>query len=364
MIIKASELKHEIDFIPTIIVGFYYEEERDAFTQVAEQINEYFGDIAVVACSSGGNIIAKAPYRTDEVTLCLMDLDPDAFTLYFSDIEEETIRLPIVTEIKRDALLFYAGNGSWIQEGLQSLQEQLFGGTLFGAITSTLKGQRSGSLYYKGEFHEEGILGCLIDTRKYKLQGAALHDFEPAGIELSVTETEGNKIIQIEDEPALSMIERIIGTISDKRLAMFDTPFFIKNAMSNQKVECSLMSLQDVDRKRETLSLSHNIKVGSTLKVAIPISKRNMKWRLLKTRNRALPADKRGAVMFFFSSSSLPSHWHEMEVLYLMQMIDQVDLPFMGLHTFGEIAPLADHHHSILRDQTLTVVSISQRSAV
>ena len=364
VIIKASELNKNIDFVPTVVFGFYCETDRGTFLKTAEKIKECFGDIIVIACSSSGNVFAKVPYRTNETVLCLMNLDADAVSLYFSNDKDEVRTPPNDNNVKRDALLFYAGGGSWIQEGLQSLQEQLFGGTFFGAVTGTLNTQKSGSLYYDGKFYEEGVLGCLIDTAKYELKGSALHDFEPAGIELLITEAEGNTIIQIEDEPALSMIERIIGTITPKRMAMYDTPFFIKNSMSNQKFECSLMSLQSIDRTTETLSLSHDIQVGSILKVAIPISNKTMQRRLLKMKNSVLPRDKKGAAMFFLSSSSLPSHWHEMEVLYMMKIINQVDIPFMGLHTFGEIAPLANHNHSILRDQTLTVVSISKRSTV
>ena len=363
MIIKASELNSEVDFVPTIVFAFYCEEKRGDFVQTAEVLKERFGEIPLVACSSSGNSIASAPYRTDETVLCLMDLERGAFSFYFTD--DQQCQIGPLSELeaeRRDALLFYAGSGSWIQEGLRGVQEQLSGGTLLGAISGGFKGSERGSIYHEGSFYEEGIIGCLIDASKYEIKGAALHDFEPAGIDLFVTEAKGNEIIQIEDEPAMSMIERIIGMITPKRLAMFDTPFFIKNFMKDERVECSLMSLQDIDRKRDRLYLFHDIQAGATLKVAIPISNRTMKRRLWKTQKRVRPAEKSGAVMFFLSSSSLPSHWHEMEVLYMMNIIDQIDIPFMGLHTSGEIAPLADEEHSILRDQTLTVITISERS--
>jgi len=364
IIIKASELTQKIDFTPTLIFGFYGEDQRDAFLQTAHKVNRLFGDVALIACSSSSNIMGKAPYREEETVLCLMDLTRDAFRILFSSDKKEGIDFSLGAKGRaQHALLFYAGNDSWVQQGFESLQEELHGGGLFGAVAGALDTDKGGSLYYEGAFYEEGILGCLIDATQYDLKGAALHDFEPSGIELFVTKAEGNRIIQIEDEPALSMIESIIGTITPNRLAMFDTPFFIKNGSLKKGAEFSLTSLQNIDRSTNCLRLSHNVQVGSRLKVAIPISNRSMKRRLWRTQKKLLPTDPKGALMFFFSSSSLPSHWHEMEVLYMMNMIDQVRLPFIGLHTLGEIAPLPSQQQSTLRDQTLTVISLSERSA-
>jgi len=364
IIIKASELTQKIDFTPTLIFGFYGEHQKEAFLQTAQKIKAFFGDVALIACSSSTNVLGKPPYREEETVLCLMDLRCDAFSVIFSSDKEQGVDFSSGTkEDARHALLLYAGNDSWVHQGFESMQEQLKGGGLFGAVAGASDVNKGGSLYYEGAFYEEGILGCLIDATQYDLKGAALHDFEPSGIELFVTKAEGNRIIQIEDEPALSMIESIIGTITPNRLAMFDTPFFIKNGSLKKGSEFSLTSLQNIDRSTKCLQLSHNVEVGSRLKVAIPISNRSMKRRLWRTQKKLLPTDPKGALMLFFSSSSLPSHWHEMEVLYMMNMIDQVRLPFIGLHTLGEIAPLPSKEQSTLRDQTLTVISLSERSA-
>ena len=364
-IIRASELDKDLDFSPTIVFGFYGEHQRDSFVKTAEQIKKYFGNVSLIGCSSNQNLMGEAPYRVDETVLCLMDLKADAFTLLFSDkIEEENDTALILDEKKQHALLFYAGDEHLVQKGYETLQRKLQGGTLFGAIASADDTSQSGTLYYEGKFYDKGMVACLLDASVYDLKGVALHDFEPAGIELFVTKVQDNEILQIEDEPALDVIERIIGTITPNRLLMFDTPFFIKKAMLEKGTSFSLTSLHSINREKNSLLLRQNVTLGSKLKVAIPISKRSMKRRLWKIQKKAQVSQKEGALMLFFASTSLPEHWHEMEVLYMMNIINKLRLPFVGLHTLGEIAPLASQDTSALKDQTLTVISLSERSLV
>lgn len=363
IIIKESALGEKIDFTPTIIFAFYTQHKQDSFIQTAQKIEDLFGDIALIACSSGDNIIGEVPYRSDETVLCLMDLKTDAFTLLFSKREGKEFSFPLSWHEKnKNALIFYAGDEVWMQKNFDSLHHQLDGGGLFGAVVGTLSSdRRGGSLYYKGLFHEDALFCCLIDSDMYNLQGTSLHDFQPAGIELIVTASEENKILQIEDEPALSMIERSIGVITKKRMSMFDTPFFVKDAALSEDEPFSLTSLQKIDRYTGALYMSRRIEVGTKLKVAIPISNRTMKKRLWSVRNNFRVTNDKEAMMFLLSSSSLPSHWQEMETLYIMSMICHIKLPFIGMHTYSEIAPSVSQNKSTLKNQTLTVVSLSEK---
>ena len=365
IIIKESGLGEKIDFTPTIIFTFYCEHKQDSFVRTAQKIRELFGDIALIACSSSNNIIGESPYRSEETVLCLMDIKTDAFTLLFSKNKEKETSFPTSwQQRKKNALIFYAGDETWMQENFDSLQHQLDGSGLFGAVVGTLSSTKyRGSLYYEGAFYENALFCCLIDADQYDLQGVSLHDFQPAGMELLVTETEDNKILQIEDEPALNMIEESIGLITPKRMSMFDAPFFIKDATLSENEEFSLTSLQKIDRYTGSLQLSRTVEVGTQFKVAIPISNRTMKKRLWSVRNSFKPAYDKGAMMFLFSSSALPSHWHEMEILYIMSMVSHIKLPFIGMHTYSEIAPSAYQSKSTLKNQTLTVVSLSERGA-
>ena len=365
MIFNGDKIPDDLSFIPTIVFGFYPTAKAASFVNTAEMLSQRYAGVEILGSSSGGNLVGVAPYKTDEVVWCLLDLEREAFCVAFA-LDERGLEISEKWQKRsKSAFLFYAVYDHCIQRKLEAVSDVLEGGSFFGAIAGgSADTYDGGSFYYAGDFYEKGVLFCLIDADRYEMRGSSLHDFEPAGIELVVTQTDGYTVTHIEDEPALFMVEQIIGQMTSRRIEMFDSPFFVKEgAAGTGSPYKTLASLVSVDRKKGTLKLSRMLFPGDTLKVAIPASYSSVKQRFLKVqKDLQSPMDK--GVMMVLSSSVMPAHWHEMETLYIMKMIENIKLPFLGMHTASEICPVNGEHRSMLQNQTLSVVTLREKEEV
>ena len=365
MIFSGDKIPDDLLFIPTIVFGFYPTDKAASFENTAETLRQRYEGVEILGSKSSGNMAGMAPYKTDEVVWCLLDLDREAFCVAFAP-DERALEISDKWQKKtKSAFLFYAVYDHCIQRKLEVVSDVLNGGAFFGAIAGgSTDTNDEGSFYCNGQFYERGVLFCLIDADRYEIRGSSLHDFEPAGIELVVTQTDGYTVTHIEDEPALFMVEQIIGQMTSSRLEMFDSPFFVKERSAGAGSPYkTLASLVSIDRKNGTLTLSRILFPGDTLKVAIPASYSSVKQRFSRVQ-KDLQGSTDNGVMMVLSSSVMPAHWHDMETLHIMKMIENIKLPFLGMHTASEICPVNGERRSMLQNQTLSVVILREKEEV
>ncbi len=354
-----------LTFTPTVVFGFYLLSQKENFQTMVLELEQRYPDISIIGIGSSGNLSKPIPYRTSELLFMYMDLDPKALSIHYAsedasllDFEKES------TNKRNNALLFYTHYGRCIHRDISIVSEKLEGGSVYGMVSGVLqKEDNGGSIYYNGTFYEKGLLCCLLDADRYELTGSSLHDFEPAGIDLTVTKNKGKVVTHIEDEPALEMIEEVIGRLTMRRIKMFDVPFFVENSQENETSYTNIVSLQKLNRRNKSFELFRELPVGSKIKVAIPVSQRTMKKRFAQLRTALLKsnANSKDGVMFMLLSSSMPAHWEEMEVLYIMKVLEILKFPFIGLHTYGEIVPSLRSKKSALQNQTLSVVMLREK---
>ena len=365
LIFSGDKIPDDLSFIPTIIFGFYPTDKAASFANTAEMLSQRYEGVEILGSSSGGNLAEMAPYKTDEIVWCLLDLDREAFCVAFA-LDERGLEISEKWKKRsKSAFLFYAVYDHCIQRKLEVVSDLLEGGSFFGAIAGgSADNYDEGSFYYEGAFYDKGVLFCLIDADRYEMRGSSLHDFEPAGIELLVTQTDGYTVTHIEDEPALFMVEQIIGQMTSRRIEMFDSPFFVKeeSAATGSSYK-TLASLVSIDRQKGTLKLSRMLFPGDTLKVAIPASYSSVKQRFLRIQ-KDLEGSMNNGIMIMLSSSVMPAHWHDMETLHIMKMIENIKLPFLGMHTASEICPVNGERRSMLQNQTLSVVTLREKDEV
>ncbi len=365
MIFSGDKIPNDLLFIPTIVFGFYPTDKAASFENTAETLRQRYEGVEILGSNSSGNMAGMAPYKTDEVVWCLLDLDREAFCVAFAP-DERALEISEKWQKKaKSAFLFYAVYDHCIQRKLEVVSDVLNGGSFFGVIAGgSADTNDEASFYCNGQFYERGVLFCLIDADRYEMRGSSLHDFEPAGIELVVTQTDGYTVTHIEDEPALFMVEQIIGQMTSSRLEMFDSPFFVKERSAGAGSPYkTLASLVSIDRKNGTLTLSRILFPGDTLKVAIPASYSSVKQRFSRVQ-KDLQGSTDNGVMMVLSSSVMPAHWHDMETLHIMKMIENIKLPFFGMHTASEICPVNGEHMSMLQNQTLSVVTLREKEEV
>ncbi|RRS30895.1 MAG: hypothetical protein P794_05170 [Epsilonproteobacteria bacterium (ex Lamellibrachia satsuma)] len=351
-----------VDFIPTVIVGFYESGKEKLFSQYSETLKARFPDVDIIGCSSESNIYDSIPYvdlgQTHTCIYMCIEMKKGSYRLQlFPDQKKQKI---FVEENKKySAIVLSSHYSNDLEQIITLLQEDIAKNSFFGAIAGAkLSTFKEGSIFYNGEYISDGILLWLIDQEEYSLKGISAHDFDPVGFDLEITRTEGFQIIEIENQPALDMIENMIGTLSLQIIESYDQPFFITSFKNHDhSFKKPVSSIKSIDREAKTITLFKKVSKGDKLKLAIPFSREKQINQLDNFSHFVT----NGSIAFLFTCVAYKGHWGEMEPIYIMRLAKNINIPFIGLHAFGEIGPLDTKDLSVLQNQTLTLAVLTEK---
>jgi len=355
-----------IDFTPTVIIGFYRKGEKIFFIDDYEILKERFPQADIIGCSSTSNISNTRPYIESNqqfpcVYLCL-DMQKGAFHFKLFAQDEEIDSLHEEEEKKYQAILLSSFSSLKLEEIITVLPSILGTQHLFGAVASVedsagYKGPLE--IFYNGSFYEQHMLLWLIDAQKYTVDGMSMHLFRPEGQPLQITRCKGSKIYELDNKPALHVLESLAGRLDDSVIKHFGYPLFLQNEEKGWE-GAPLGSLLSVDRKENTVFLHRNIKDGNYIKMGIMVDRDTQLKRL---RNLYTLAPESSAALMF-SCVGIEKNLSMMEYLYIEDIKRHLDITFIGFHSFGEIgypASIKVQNDTLLHNQTMTMVFISDK---
>ncbi|TET89800.1 MAG: hypothetical protein E3J96_01250 [Sulfurovum sp.] len=350
-----------IDFIPTVIVGFYQCGKEKLFSQYTETLKARFPEADIIGSSSESNIYDTIPHLDiDETHICTymcIEMKKESYTLQFFSTQEKQ-KILVEENKKYGAIILSASYNNDLEQLITMLQKNIgqnsFFGALAGAEPSKLK---EGTIFYNGEYISDGTLVWFIDQEQYLLKGISVHNFDPVGFDLEITRAEGFKIFEIENKPALDMVEEMIGTLDPQSIASYDHPFFITSDKNDKSTERPLSSMLSIDREAKTIMLYKEVSNGDKLKLAIPFNREKQEKQL----RRFCDYTTSGGIAFLFVCVAYKGHWGEMEPIYLMHLAKNLRVPFVGFHSLGEIGPLNPQGFSLMQNQTLTLAVLSEK---
>ncbi|RLA70895.1 MAG: hypothetical protein DRG24_06245 [Epsilonproteobacteria bacterium] len=361
-IITGNDYSSDIalDFIPTVIVGFFQAGGEDQFFAHYTSLKKRFPDVEVMGCNSESNITNEIPYvdldGKNPCVFMLFEMKREAFSIQLFSTDET---IEVEENKKYSAMMLVAEYNETIEETLVGIKHVIGTGSIYGAIAGqTIDSDGKVLLFYNGAFLEQGHLLWLIDNAYYKFKGMSIHNFEPVGMELNITNAKDKTIFEIEEEPALEIIESMMGTLTPESLASYDHPFFIWSEQ-NRYICNEVMpvtTLRRVNHSEKSLELFKGVHSGDKLSVAIPLDKKGQE----KMFEKLIQNIEKDSVGFLFTCIAFKAHWGEMEPLYLMHLTQMSGLEFAGLHTFGEIGPHSPECSSAVQNQTLTLVTLNE----
>jgi len=353
-----------IDFVPTIIIAFYRSSQKRAFEEEYELLHANYPDAEILGCSSSGNIADDIPYvETTEqfpIVYFFCDMKRDAFSVHLIS-EEDKIgenglheQVVVLSSFSSPVLESHLADFSRAQD-----RKKVYG-AVAGVESST---KEHPSIFYNGSFYTQHMLLWSIDREQYTLDGMSIHLFRPAGIPLEITKAEHKTLYEINNLPALDVIEEITGKIDEKLIGRFGYPLFVQKHTDMQWSDAPLASIISVDREQGSIQLYRDVYPKEYVKVGIMLSRQDQLRRL--GRLYGLTHGKSAALMFH--CIGIAENLHMMEYLYLEEIKQHIDVSFAGLHSFGEIGPSASRKPSddiLLHNQTITVALIAQRGDV
>ena len=346
-----------IPFVPTLCIGFYISGEEKYFESQCKKLKKKFPNIDIIACSTESNLQDTFPFIShNKIQLACIDIAKDAYEI--NHIEHENPKFDLKKNHTYDAIIFSPYENKDIEDFLFIAKNKLGHGKIFGALSASRDiNHVATSVYYNGEFFTEnlGTIMWFIDKKYYDVQGLSMHTFMPIGLELNVTKFKGKELLEIESNPALEMIEDIIGKLDDEGIANFEYSFFISEQKDTNFN--SLASIQSIDRKNKSITLYKDVNSKMKITLSIPALKKEQKIRMRQLINTGY----NNGFSFLFTCFAFKQQWKELESLYIMQVAKQLKTHFIGCHTFGEIGPLNTTSSSYLQNQTLTLINIQKK---
>ena len=363
-ILKGTSDIKQLNFTPTLIIGFYQGGYEDSFESDTAIFNKYFKDIDIIGCSSESNIDYDLPHIDIDnefpcIYMCL-DFKTNAYTLVKYDLNSLPDKA-LFQNNKYAALLFHAlseHSQSHLEAMISFFQQNSHTSTFAGAIAGHPSFEAKTSIYINGKFLSSGeTIICYINQKYYEMSSISIHDFTPIGKKMEITKTQNNTLLEIEYKPALKVIENICGTLTKEGIKSYNYPFFIRSDKYSGAYHQPLSSIQSIDRDKHTISLYKQAQEGDTLQLAIPFSREEQELQLRKLKKY----HKKNAISLLFVCIAYKGHWSDMEPIYLMHLSKSLRMPFIGLHSFGEIGPLNTGEPSQLQNQTITLTILKER---
>ncbi len=351
----------DIDFTPTVIISFYQSGMKNRFYKYYKKLHNMFPDADIIGCSSESNIYNESPHLNvmgeDRSIFICVDIAKDAYSLnvVHSQVDEN---IDIDSNIDWRALLLASTSFVNIDKMLDKLRSKIGQNALFGGIASVEHPEdETGYIFVNGKFYDDGMVIWLINQKRYILEGTTLHHFQPVGFEMEVTKAIGSTIYEIEGQPALKVVEEIIGDITPEGISTYDHPFFLKSDIDINFSEAPLCSIKSIDRDKSYIEMYREIHDGNKIKVGISLNQAEQRKQSIIFKKYA----KKYAVGFMFNCVGIKGNLGTMEALYLMYLKRNLHIPFAGFHTFGEIGSVNGFSASILHNQTISMAILSER---
>lgn len=213
-IINALQQAKNNGYKPTLAIVFITNiENAEAIRTILDKEK-----IAIFGASTSQKFTEQG-LEEDDITILLLDLNPDYFKIVLEDYTESS---PYEAARKTGTIgIDSFNNPGFIISSSDSRVpgEELIRGlmdsagndvTVMGGVAgdpSTL----SGVLFTNGSSSADGMIALIIDQDIITINGVAVSGWKPAGTAKRITKSEGSWIYSIDDEPAMNVIRKFLG---------------------------------------------------------------------------------------------------------------------------------------------------------
>jgi len=202
-------------FKPTLAIVFLsVKQDRNAISKVLDQAG-----IAVYGVTTNGEFTGDGITK-ESVAILLLDMNPDFFTILFSEFTENNYRQ--TTQAFAQKALEKFPHPSFLITGsnLETDAEELLHGfeDIIG-LNANIWGSMAGDdfrfteqfVFTNGQSSNRGIVALALDEDKIIVKGKATCGWKPMGTEKTVTKSDGNRVYTIENLSVLEMTKKYSG---------------------------------------------------------------------------------------------------------------------------------------------------------
>ena len=350
-IYEDGELK--LNFIPNLVFLFFEGDRKEKVLKLYNLLKNLNEDIEVIGINGkGGNISNHIPFITDknQISMLLFNID---------DFFVEVLSVKKIKELKvkfSKSYNFYQNTASIVffpfqydtNNFLDYIQDDKNMYHIYGGVYANSKDIGS---FYNGEFFEDKLISIFFNQDKIKFFSVAIHGWKPIGINFKITKSYKNIVYEIDNEPALKVIEEYVGEIKQENIDSFLHPFCVYHKGSE-----SLAAIKSIDRKSKSIEFFKYLYEDEEMKITIPINQHQM-MKLVETQLANIECDG----LFMFSCVGRYAYYSDLLEFEIAKVAEYLKVPFGGFLTYGEIGSNMIHTKSILQNQTMNLVFFKEK---
>ena len=215
--IKAAlETSMKDGFAPTVAIVFLEAdmEQKGLCSVLSEKGIQVFG------CSTGSNF-TDGEIESNTIVILLLDMNRKYFQVILKKnsesgnlkkTAEEIGKMGLATFSKPAFLIISGGmaaDGDDIVDGVENSCGK--GITIFGGLAADSLKMIHTYVFTNDQYSDNGLVALILDEEKISLSGMAVGGWRPVGTNYTITESKGNILYSINNEPALEFISRYGG---------------------------------------------------------------------------------------------------------------------------------------------------------
>ena len=343
--IYDGEIK--LDFIPNLVFFFFDGDNEKEVKNLYQKLLDINPNMEIIGINGiKGNISNHIPYliKDKQISVFAFEIDKNIFFIRKYKLNNENFNQNFYKDFtfyKNSASIIFFPFKYDINDFLGTMQKDDMH-NIYGGVYS----DKNNACFYNGKFFNDELVSVFFHQDFIKFFSISVHGWKPIGLEFKVTKADKNIVYEIENQPALEVIENYMGEIKQENIDNFLHPFCVYN--ENYK---SLASIKSIDREKGSISFFKYVKVGEKVKITIPSTQKSV-MKEIEDKLQNIECDG----LFMFSCIGRYAYYGDLIEFEIQKVYETLHKPFAGFLTFGEIGSSEANTHSILQNQTMTLV--------
>ncbi|MFH1894521.1 MAG: FIST N-terminal domain-containing protein [Patescibacteria group bacterium] len=346
--------------------------------KMIEGVRSVSKEIPLVGCSDAGEITSEGSFSKNIIVMAISS-DMVSFTIGVgegADKDSQKAGAMAADEVKKktkgENSLFImlldglAENGAAAVRGAQDALGKKF--PIMGGSAGDDFLFKKTYEYYNDKILTNAIIGIGL-SGKFSFGVGVRHGWEPIGLPMKVTKSEGGKLIEVDNRPALCVYEDYFGRKAEEltkepiaRMA-YTYPLGMSVAGSPELLIRDVVLAND----KGEINCAAEIPQGSEIRLMIGDSDKAIE--AAKDAAQGALSQLKGAkpkVVFVFDCIARHKLLgpRKTEEIKAIQKVFGEEVPLFGFYTYGELAPLGgkigDECHSVFHNETMALVVLGE----
>lgn len=340
------------------------------YAEILQAIRDAYGDVALIGCTTDGEVSSQCGFLEDSVTLILFAAEEGQIAAGLGrSVSSDPARAAAdAVHAARAALSGDAGfcittpeslttSGVSILDGLKSVLGRTF--PVFGGLAGDQWRIEKTQQFFGDEVVVDAV-PLLLFSKEILFSHALNSGWEPVGQKRTVSKVEGNVVSELEGESVLDFYERYLGT---QQYSMVSAEYPLA-VFTDDGDGFYLRSAFQMDEEARSIAFFGDVPLGATVQLTQATSESIIEAAQAAAA-RAIKeypgSEPQGILVFSCAARKAILGINTERECRAIEAGLEASLPMAGFYTYGEFGPLRRGGESHFHNATLSILVLGSR---